>query len=169
MNKRIQKLLSVLVAVLLLVSALPVTALAAESGSTTVTANVVAYTVTVLTPHPGGTVNIVAPTTIYKDDEVSFPADPEPGYALKSIVWYTTDPTKATDITASKKLTMPDADVTVKVEFAQLFTVSFAMQGHGSQVSPIANVMDGSTVNAPKAPTANGYNGIGFLQIVRQK
>ena len=144
-------------AVLLLVSALPVTALAANGGSTTVTANVVAYTVTVLTPHPGGTVNIIAPLTIYKGDEVSFTADPEPGYALKSIVWYTDDPTKATDITEAKKLMMPGADVNVKVEFARLFTVSFDLQGHGDAISPITNVMDGTTVKAPSAPSASGY------------
>ena len=157
MNNKIKRFLSVLVAVLLLVSALPVTALAANGGSTTVTANVVAYTVTVLTPHPGGQVLIVAPTTIYEGNEVSFTPSPDAGYVLKSIVWYTTDPTKATDITASKKLTMPGANVKVKVEFAQLFTVSFDMQGHGSQVSPIANVMDGTTVKAPSAPSASGY------------
>ena len=156
MNKRIQKLLSVLVAVLLLVSALPVTALA--GSSTEITANVKhPHTVTVLTPHPGGQVLVVAPTTIYEDDEVSFTATPDSGYALKSIVWYTTDPTKATDITEAKKLTVPNADVTVKVEFAALCTVSFDMQGHGTQVSPITGVMDGTTVTAPAAPTAGGY------------
>ncbi len=159
MNKKLNRFLSVLVAVLMLLGSLPASVFASGSteSTTTVTAKVVAYTVTVLTPHPGGTVNIVAPTTIYEGDEVSFTPVPEPGYALKSIVWYTTDASKATDITDDLELVMPGADVNVKVEFAQLFSVSFDLQGHGSAISSITDVMDGSTVKTPTAPTASGY------------
>ncbi|MDO4813040.1 MAG: S-layer homology domain-containing protein [Eubacteriales bacterium] len=158
MNNKIQKLLSVLVAVLLLVSSLPVPALAA-SGSTDITATVKHERTMTILPHPHGELLYVAPLTLYEGDAVEFTPDPDEGYALKSIVWYTDEhPDEATDITVSRVFTMPAADVTVKVEFAQLFTVRFDMQGHGSQVSPVTGVMDGSTVEAPASkPIAADY------------
>ena len=119
MNKRIQKLLSVLVAVLLLLSALPLCAFA-EGGSTDITAKVRNERTLTILPHTHGELLYIAPIVLYSGDKIEFTAKPEDGYALKSIVWYTDDAEKATDITAAKQFIMPDADVTVKAEFEKI-------------------------------------------------
>ena len=103
---------------LLLLSALPLGAFAA-SGSTNITATVKHERTMTILLHPHGELLYVAPLRLYAGDAVEFTPVPDEGYALKSIVWYTTDPANATDITAAKKFTMPDADVTVKAVFAK--------------------------------------------------
>ena len=37
------------------------------------------------------------------------------------------------------------------------YTVTFNMQGHGTQIAPIKNVLSGAKITAPTAPTAEGY------------
>ncbi|MBQ0040418.1 MAG: InlB B-repeat-containing protein [Clostridiales bacterium] len=37
------------------------------------------------------------------------------------------------------------------------YTVTFNMQGHGTQIDPLNNVISGSKISAPTAPTAAGY------------
>ena len=131
----------------------------AAGGSTDITATVKhPRTLTVL-PHPGGQINIVAPTTLYAGDTVTFTAAPDPGYALERMVWYTTDPTKATDITVAKKLTMPDADVTVKVEFVELVAATV-----GGKVTEGGDPVPGAAVelyrgNTKAAQTMTDENG----------
>ena len=103
---------------LLLLSTMPLGAFAV-GGSTDITATVKHERTMTILPHPHGELLYVAPLGLYAGDTVEFTPVPDEGYALKSIVWYTTDPASATDITAAKKFTMPDADVTVKAEFTK--------------------------------------------------
>ncbi|MBQ0010601.1 MAG: InlB B-repeat-containing protein, partial [Ruminococcus sp.] len=154
MNNKIKKLISVLAVLLLLFSALPLGVLA--DNTTDITAEVDhPYTMTIL-PHPHGQLLYIAPEMLYQGDTVSFTPTPDEGYVLKSLGWYTTDPASPTDITESKILTMPDADVTVAAEFALLCNVTFDMQGHGTQVQGYTGVVAGSRIDAPASPTASG-------------
>ena len=44
------------------------------------------------------------------------------------------------------------------------FSVSFNMNGHGTQIAPISNVAYGATIKAPATPTASGYKFDGWYQ-----
>ena len=139
----------------LLFSALPLGVFA--DNTTDITAEVDhPHTMTIL-PHPHGTLAYIAPDVLHEGDKVSFSPTPDEGYVLKSLGWYTTDPASVTDITESKILTMPDADVTIAAEFALLCNVTFDMQGHGTQVQGYTGVVAGSLIDAPVSPTASGY------------
>ncbi|MGE4548828.1 MAG: InlB B-repeat-containing protein [Intestinibacillus sp.] len=49
------------------------------------------------------------------------------------------------------------ADVTLYAKWVKTYTVTFDMNGHGSQVSTKTGVTTGSKISAPTAPTADGY------------
>ena len=154
MNNKIKKLISVLAVLFLLFSALPLGVLA--DNTTDITAEVDHPPTMTILPHPHGTLAYIAPDVLHEGDKVSFTPTPDEGYVLKSLGWYTTDPASPTDITESKILTMPDADVTVAAEFALLCNVTFDMQGHGTQVQGYTGVVAGSLIDAPASPTASG-------------
>ena len=44
------------------------------------------------------------------------------------------------------------------------YTVTFDMQGHGTQIEPLNNVVSGSKISAPTAPTAAGYTFDGWYK-----
>lgn len=44
------------------------------------------------------------------------------------------------------------------------YTVTFDMQGHGTQIDPLNNVISGSKISAPTAPTAAGYTFDGWYK-----
>ena len=155
MNNKIKKLISVLAVLFLLFSALPLGVFA--DNTTDITAEVDhPHTMTIL-PHPHGTLAYIAPDVLHEGDKVSFTPTPDEGYVLKSLGWYSADPASVTNITESKILTMPDADVTVAAEFALLCNVTFDMQGHGTQVQGYTGVVAGSRIDAPASPAASGY------------
>ncbi len=58
----------------------------------------------------------VSKTSALRDDEITVKAKPDPGYVLDKIT-YTPKGGTAVDITSSKKFTMPNEDVSVKVTF----------------------------------------------------
>lgn len=78
---------------------------------------------------------------------------PDSGYQLKSLKWYTTDPTSATDITSAKSFTMPAANVTVTAEFEEKptppssgssTTITVPVSGDGDSVKVSATVSGSS-------------------------
>ena len=65
------------------------------------------------------------------------------------------------DVTASLNITTHA--LTVSKTFIK-GTVSFDLQGHGSAISPLTNVLANSTITAPTAPTAAGYTFAGWYK-----
>ncbi len=49
------------------------------------------------------------------------------------------------------------ADTTLYAQWAEMFTVTFNMQSHGDPINPITDIVSGSTITAPGAPSATGY------------
>ncbi|WP_087065901.1 InlB B-repeat-containing protein [Intestinibacillus massiliensis] len=85
--------------------------------------------------------------------KISAPAAPEAtGYAFDG--WYK-DSGCNTAWNFSKDTVTED--VTLYAKWTQTFTVTFEMNGHGTQVSPKTGVKTGSKITEPAKPTADGY------------
>ena len=97
MNKRIYKLFAVLAVLLLLLSALPVTAFAANGGSATVTAKVA--TVRNVTARRSGAGNIIvlAPERVHDGDTVEFTVTPDRGNKISAVYCNNIDVTNKLD------------------------------------------------------------------------
>ena len=152
MNNRIKRFLSVLVAVLLLFSVLPLSTFA--SGNTTdITATVrPKRKITVVPPHNGKIV-VLAPVRVYDGDSVKFTMTPDDNYVLYGAYCNGKDVT--TNIVGDTYTHIVNSDVVFSAEFIAQFscTVTF----YGTQISP--QIVDpGEKVIRPGPdPARSGY------------
>lgn len=94
----------------------------------------------------------IAAVTAVQGAKLTAPENPQTvGYVFGG--WYKdADCKNAWDFGADKV----SADTTLYANWMRAYTVSFDMNGHGTQVSP-KSATAGSTVDAPSAPSAAGY------------
>lgn len=161
------KILSVFLAVLLLFSAMGVTAFAADGGNTTLTAEI-PFTVTLQVGDHG---KVTANSTDYTGNAsfteavgtaLTYTFTPDTLYKVDKVIYNGTD---VTDELSGSTYTAPAlaGNSTLSVSFSFLgieedtvYTVTFNANGHGTAPASQA-VLEGNKATEPPAPTVSGW------------
>lgn len=124
------------------------------------------YDVTVTTP-TNGTVTSDLSTAV-EDQTVTLTVTPAEKARLKSLsVYKTGEPSTTVPVTQNTDnytFTMPDYDVTVTALFEKIYTVSFDMNGHGTAITSLTEVVEGTKITLPTPAPVSGYEFKGWFK-----
>lgn len=124
------------------------------------------YDVTVTTP-TNGTVTSDLSTAV-EDQTVTLTVTPAEKARLKSLsVYKTGDPSTTVPVTQNTDnytFTMPAYDVTVTALFEKIYTVSFDMNGHGTAITSLTEVVEGTKITLPTPDPVSGYEFKGWFK-----
>lgn len=124
------------------------------------------YDVTVTTP-TNGTVTSDLSTAV-EGQTVTLTVTLDEKARLKSLSVYKTGDSSATvtvtQNTDNYTFTMPAYDVTVTALFEKIYTVSFDMNGHGTAITSLTEVVEGTKITLPTPDPVSGYEFKGWFK-----
>ncbi|MCQ2549263.1 MAG: InlB B-repeat-containing protein [Lachnospiraceae bacterium] len=165
--RKTNKILSVILAVLLLISAMSVTAFAAEGGNTTLTAQIPCTVTLQVGDHGKVTVNSTDYTgnagfTAAVGTALTYTFTPNTLYKVDKVIYNGTDVTgELSGNTYTAPALAGNATLSVSFKFiggggTDTYTVTFHANGHGTAPAS-QTVLDGYKAAKPADPTASGW------------